>query len=385
MSFLYRRPILRHVNPEPLWILFLPDWNRVAGSRRCIMLAMGFSNSVAAMREKTLPLMASDKSPIPTLWLDTSVGIKLAKIMRGENLNEIEVRRGLQLRELIIELVKNGKLLCPEAGQEEEYEAERLDSEIFAEFSRLSRGARMNHRLLIQDAQIYRAMEAFCAGNREIRLPWRIYFHEDPLRAIEREKGRRVIVSVMNRPDSELVVRRRAIKLDILRHTEQLRQELTSKGQSFESQLKLEFNAVGDTMVRLLMAFAAKLKAGTADAWDWWGVSGYPAYFRRWKEMGGHPQNLYQFLTSAYVTSLPIVKISSQLFADLVTGSQPILSGDSMDVELLSMAIPLAQFVLTDKKMESRIKRLEIDLEWDTKVFSMSTVDGLFAELVTLR
>jgi hypothetical protein len=282
-------------------------------------------------------------------------------------------------------LVKNGKLLCPEAGQQEEYEAERLDSEVFAEFSRLARGARMHHKVAIQDAQIYRAMEAFCSGREEIILPWRIYFHGDPFRAIEREKGRRLIVSVMDRRDSEMVVRRQAVKQDILRHTEKLREELVSKGQSFESQLKLELRALGDAMIRMFADFAAKLKTGMPDLWDFMGISGFLQYSNRWKELGEHPGSLYEFLTSDYVTSLPMVKISSRLYADLVTGNQPILSGDSTDVELLSMAIPLAQFVLTDKKMENRIKRLGIDREWNAKVFSMSTVDGLFAELAALR
>jgi hypothetical protein len=343
------------------------------------------SNSVAATKPKITLAVVSEKSPIPTLWLDTSVGIKLAKIVRGEKLDAIEVKRGLELRELIIGLVKNGKLLCPEGGQQEEYEAERLDSEVFAEFSRLGRGARMHHRLVIQDAQIYRAMEAFCSGSEEIRLPWNIYFHEDPFRAIEREKGRRLIVSVMDKRDSEMVVRRQAIKQDILRHTEKLRLELVSKGRSFEAQLESELRALGDAMIRMLTDFTAKLRIGKADVWDFMGISGFLEYSNRWKTLGGQPRSLYPFLTSDYVTSLPMVKIESQLYADLVTGNQPILSGDSTDVKLLSMAIPLAQFVLTDKKMENRIKRLGIDVEWNTKVFSMSTVDGLFAQLSALR
>jgi flagellar biosynthesis regulator FlaF len=326
----------------------------------------------------------SEKSPIPTLWLDTSVGIKLAKIRRGESLSDIEVRRGLQLRELIVDLVRNGKLLCPEAGQEEEYEAERIDSEIFAEFARLSGGARMNHRLVIQDAQIYRAMEAHCLGLPQIKLPWRIYFHEDPFRAIEREKGRRLIVSCLDSPDSEFVIRRRAIKRDILQHTEKLRQELVSKGRSYESQLEAELRALGIAMARMIASYSVKLRAGTSDVWDYMGISGFLQYSDRWRTFGKHPRDLYGFLVSDSVTCLPVVKISSQLYADLVTGNQPLLSGDSMDVELLSMATPLAQFVLTDKKMENRVKRLGIDREWGTKVFSMSTVDALFAELAAL-
>ena len=271
------------------------------------------------------------------------------------------------------------------ADQEEEYEAQRLDSEVFAEFSRLSRGARMNHRLQIQDAQIFRAMDAFFKGCEEVVLPWRIYFHEDPVRAIDREKGRRVIVSVTMPPGSTFVQCRKVAKDDINHLAEQLRLELTSKEQTYEDQLKREYRALGDTVVRMLGDFYASSSVGRIDFWNYIGVSGFLQYVEHWKNLGGNPKGLHSFLVSDYTTSLPIVQISAQLFADLVTGNQPILSGDSTDVYQLSAAIPPAQFVLTDRKMENRVKRLQIDKKWGTRVFSMSTVDGLFAELAALR
>ena len=329
--------------------------------------------------------MESEKSPIPLLWLDTFVGINLAKINRGEERRDLEVTRGLRLRELVIELVKEGKLLCPMADQEEEYEAERLDSEVFAEFSRLSRGARLNHRFEIQNAQIYRAMDAFCGGTEEIVLPWGIYFYEDPVRAIQREKDRRVIVSVTAPIGSPIVQRRRSVKKEIICQTEQLRLKLTSKGQSYEAQLKLESRALGDTMVRMLTDFYSNVKSGSIDFWQWMGVSQFQEYVAHWKNLGGDPRSLHSFLISSYTTALPVVEISAQLFADLMTGNQPIMSGDSADVDQLASVIPVAQFVLTDKKMENRVKRLRIDQKWGTKVFSMSTLDGLFAELIALR
>jgi hypothetical protein len=52
-----------------------------------------------------------------------------------------------------------------------------------------------------------------------------------------------------------------------------------------------------------------------------------------------------------------------------------------MDVKHLSLAIPMAHFVLTDRKMANRIAELGIDKEWNAAVFSESTIDGLFAEL----
>jgi hypothetical protein len=75
------------------------------------------------------------------------------------------------------------------------------------------------------------------------------------------------------------------------------------------------------------------------------------------------------------------MKIKSQLNAKLVTDNRVTESGDSMDVKHLSLAIPLAHLVLTDRKMANRIIELGIDREWNTSVFSESTIDNLFAEL----
>lgn len=332
------------------------------------------------------PRVVSEKPPIPTLWLDTSVVVKLVKIGKGENLSAIEVDRTLRLRELVLRLVTDAKLLCPTSDQEEEYEAKRLDSEIFAEFSRLSRGVRMNHRLVVQDAQVYRAMDAFCSGQQEIDLPWRIYFHEDPFRTIERQKDRRFIVSVTTPPGSPLISLQKAAKADVLCHAENLRQELAAKGQSYDDQFGRELEALGATMARMFRDFNGKLALGRPPEFmEMMGISGFLEYLRHWKNLGNPPRDLHKFMVSDWVKSLPAIRIGAQLFADLVTGNQRVMPGDPADVNLLSTAIPVAHFVLTDKRMERRIKRIGVDREWNTKVYSMSTVDDLFSELESLQ
>ncbi len=56
-----------------------------------------------------------------------------------------------------------------------------------------------------------------------------------------------------------------------------------------------------------------------------------------------------------------------------------------MDVELLSVAIPVSHFVLTDKKMSDRIKRRGINTDWATEVYSLSEIAALFEKLEALR
>jgi hypothetical protein len=113
----------------------------------------------------------------------------------------------------------------------------------------------------------------------------------------------------------------------------------------------------------------------------------FEAYFAEWRHLTNKFsdwEGLCNFLVSDHFFELPAVKISSQLCAKLATDSRPIEFGDSMDVNHLSMAIPLAHFVLTDRKMANRIKNLEIDRDWNAKVYSESTIEELFAELEKL-
>ena len=56
-----------------------------------------------------------------------------------------------------------------------------------------------------------------------------------------------------------------------------------------------------------------------------------------------------------------------------------------MDVDLLSVAIPASHYVLTDKRAAERIKRRGIDVEWGTKVYSLSQISQLFEQLEALR
>ena len=107
-----------------------------------------------------------------------------------------------------------------------------------------------------------------------------------------------------------------------------------------------------------------------------------------WREIGGDPpdwEGVFAFFRSPYFTELPLSYIESRLTAELLTGNEPIAPGDSMDVQLLAVALPIAHFVLADRRMEQRIKKLRLDVNCATAVYSMSTIEGLFAQLENLR
>jgi len=330
--------------------------------------------------------VVAHKLSLPTLWVDTSIGIKLAKLHMGEAISEIEELRLAKLKESVTDLVRSCKLLCPEGDQEFEYSGERLDEGISGEFAKLSRGIRMLPHQGVHDAQTFRAMRAHVRRDAQLELPAEIYFSSNPVLELKRITSQSVFVSVHGLPPMLLGMNNET-RRGMLTHCEDLRQKNVAKGRSYDEQFALEKRAFIDSMADFARSFAEKLVSGKIKFWEYFAFDGYERYFREWHRLTGKLsdwEGLGGFFTSDYFYQLPIVRISSQLYAKLVTDNRPIEPGDSMDVKHLSMAIPMAHFVLTDRKMANRITGLGIDREWNSRVFSESTIDDLFAELAKI-
>ena len=336
-----------------------------------------------------IPKVTSEKPAIPTLWLDTAVVIKLTKIERGEALQPIEVERLTRLKNLVEKLMEEGKLLCPEADQEEEYAGQRLDREVHGDFLQLSLGVALRHRQGIFDYQAQLGMKAYVQRADTISIPLDAYFHSDPVEELNVARERSIVIGANVFKDPEILLRRENAKAEVQQVWEALRQEFVVNKRSYEQQLQEEQNGFADALVYKVEEFQRKIRTGIApDFWEVMGVEGFLMFTLYWRELGGAPPGLegvHSFFCSSYFNNLPTARIRAQLGADLLTGNQSILPGDMMDVELLSVAIPASHFVLTDKKMADRIRRRAISTEWGTEVYSLSEIAALFEKLEALR
>jgi hypothetical protein len=336
----------------------------------------------------SIPKITSEKPSVPTLWVDTSVVIKLTKIARGESLQAIEVERLTHLQELVRKLGESGKLLCPRADQEEEYVAGRLEKDVHGDFLVLSLGVALRHRQGIFDYQAQLGMKAYVQRLESITVPLLAYFHSDPVKELEEARQRSMLIGVNPFKDSEILARRSVAKAEVQRVWENLRQEFVAEKRTYEAQLREEQRGYADAMAHKVEEFQQKVRSGIApDSWEFTSVEGFLMFLSYWKDLGGKPsgpQGLHPYFCSSYFNDLPVARIREQLGADLLTGNQPILTGDMMDVELLSVAIPISHFVLTDKRMSERVKRRGIDKDWGAEVYSMSDIDGLFCKLEAL-
>jgi hypothetical protein len=256
------------------------------------------------------PRLKLEKPALPTLWVDTSVAIKLAKIERCN-----------RLREFVFGLVRAGKLLCPESDQEEEYVAQRLDDSVHSVFTSLSLGISLNHRLGIFDSHVFKGMQAFASNSETIHIPASTYFHGDPVRELERVRHERFIISVGLTKGSEIIKRRAVAKANIAGSWEQLRQELVLKGQSYEKQLEVETRGEWGAIVENVRKFETNLVLGRHDFWDFMAATGPLLYHNYWRDLGGHPsgwEGVKGFFCSTHFSELPLSFVSCRLIADLI-------------------------------------------------------------------
>jgi hypothetical protein len=126
---------------------------------------------------------------------------------------------------------------------------------------------------------------------------------------------------------------------------------------------------------------------GTHDLWAFMAATTPMRYRTFWNELRGQPpdwEGVIEFFRSPYFDQLTQPYIECRLVAALLTGNEAITPSDPMDIELLGVGLPVSHFVLTDRRMEQRIKKLKLDAFCDTHVYSMSNIDGLFEKLEKL-
>lgn len=327
-----------------------------------------------------VPVVSSKKPQLPTLWVDTFVGLGLAKDKSDPRLQH--------LKDIAWKLVRDGKLLCPQADQEEEYHGTRMYEAATREFESLSLGIRFRHRQGILDHQVALAMRAFLGNASTFTIPLDTYFHEDPVKKLTATRGERFFISVRMPVLDELQPRRESAKAEGREQLEALRKHLVAEGQTYDQQFAVEQKGYVDVMVEMAAKLETWFNSDSTDAWKFLGFQSYLLYRHLWKDLGGKPTGLpglCEFFRSSYFGNLPLSRISSQLYADILTDKErEVQPSDSMDIQFLSAAIPACHYVLTDKNMENRIRRRNIAQEWGTQVFSLRTSDGLLAELERL-
>jgi hypothetical protein len=314
-----------------------------------------------------------EKCPIPIIWLDTSVLLKLALLKLGR-LSDAQKPRLQRLREQIYSLTRSGKLLCPEAGQPREVWARR--SEFMDVLDELSLGVAVKRG--IEDVQVERLMAAYIEGKELVRFRYTDAFASDPIRKAQEALTSKYFVTV----DMGLMAtvdRIKSQRRGIYTEWEALRQRCFHAGIKYEEQLQREnFGGINEK-IKMARDWTIKfIRNEEPTDNEFWSHHYMCNLIEIWNLLSGQPkgfEGLINFLYSPYFASAPSVEISSKIVAKLMVGATPIANGDAMDVDHISSMLPYADLIVVDRRMRHMIRGLKLDSKYKTEVCYIGNSD----------
>lgn len=325
----------------------------------------------AALKIKT------SKLPVPLLWLDTWVFVRLAKWRAGEIDGE-DGKKLAHLYERLVALRDEHRLITPETGHDLEIEAgARLVDETRTIMSQVSLGVSTHFRIG-RDAQIHRALRAYAERQMTIEMPWRDVFTEDPIAEIGKE-GPLIRVD-LNTSRDELAQHLRSSE-ELATKLEAIRLDARSRHETFEQRLAIELRGVIDATVEIERSLTTKIASAVPASADEW--IRYAFEVGRWKrtlakhldEKGAGATdddlaNLIRFYESPWWSEIPAIRIICELYALKLTGSEAIRASDVMDMEQIAVLLPFADAMVLDRSMADKVRRLRLPERYGTNVLT---------------
>lgn len=186
------------------------------------------------------PFIKINKSPIPILWLDTSIILNMTLLRLGMKLEAVQKIRIEHLYKAIKKATREGKLICPLADQDEEIWIER--KECLKTIHELSLGISTDSTLAVQEKLFELFAEAYITRKKLIEMDYNILFYKDPTQEIKHVLSSKFYVTT----DPPLIggpEMAKSRKEKILKHLNKLREENVAKNVTFETQKEAEFMA----------------------------------------------------------------------------------------------------------------------------------------------
>jgi hypothetical protein len=319
-----------------------------------------------------------EKCPIPLVWLDTHVIVRLVQLQQGK-LTGPTAAQYKALSQRLSRLTSAGKIICVKADQDDEvWGAERrsfLDA-----IHRLSFGVDMRHKLAIEEKHTVAMMAAYIRGDRYVHLSYKDAFFRDPIRENVEARTQQFIVTVDMGifPSIDEVKKQRRSLHD---SWERLRADRRAAGIGFEKQRQLELQGRVNALIEMAGDAGRKMLAGhQPDRNEMAAYVDVARMISTWNELGGIPPGkfgLARFIDSLHFAVQPINQVESALVAMLVTGTDPIQSGDEMDVHHIAMMLPFVDMMIVDRRMRHYLNHLGLPKRYSTKVLSSADWQGI--------
>ncbi len=330
---------------------------------------------------RKLSMVRGERPPVPVLYLDTPLIENIIRYALGQPLAEPIAANSRALYDKVMDMVKEGKLICPE----DSFHREALQMggtqawEGLNIIRTLSEGLSFKHSQSIEDFQVFRALRGFIDGNGPVnyRKFWQDAFQKETVNAIMKKRPSVVfkgVLALAEKPGTaasrqegpESISTRLRIRCDdaSLKDERQLQQRSTRHLRDLV-RLGMKYQSVtGETQKRRFDGFWAGQKLDLPIA--------------LWNHYGGKPEGLeglVSFYESKHFRDVPAIKIKRNIWNALSVNH-------SEGLNILSSVLPYADIMILGRKMTGVVRdMLRLDVEFDTEIYSVDEHDLIMAAL----
>lgn len=316
------------------------------------------------------PKIVIEKSPIPIVWLDTSIITKMCMFRHTPDKLEPPQRCKIErLYNLVYEYGRAGKIICPLADQEGEVWAKR--DEWMDTIRDISLGIECVSIKEVQENQQQKAMAAYLAKAPSIRLSYMDAFHKDPVKELK-EKLRQPFFLTVNYGIIFGEEYHRKNNKVFLEKLNLQRTRNVSAGTKFETQLRSELSGEISAIIEMVKALANGNVQNEEEEFNaFCATINLNGQLAAWEYNSGKLNDLdglIAFHRSDYNTMCPYHNLSCNLYAKIMIDPQPIRSGDPMDISHISTLMPYSDLFITDNAWSTFLNKKDFNKVYNTTV-----------------
>jgi hypothetical protein len=338
---------------------------------------------------RKLSMVRGERSPVPVLYLDTPVIENIIRHALGDRLAEPTAANSKALYEEVMDLVKDGKLICPE----DNFHREALQmggTQAWKGLNiirTLSEGLSFKHSQSIEDFQIFRALRGFIDGNGPVnyRKFWQDAFQKETVDVIMKKRPSIVFKGVLAIAEKPRAAANQQGGPESL--STQLRIRYDEASLKDEQQLQQRSTRHLRDLVRLGMKYhSIRGEVQKRDLESFWVGQKIDLPVALWNHYGGKPEGvegLASFYESEHFRDVPAIKVKRDIWHALSDHAEGLrrVTGPA-DVNILSSILPYADIMIIGRKMTDVVRDgLELDLMFDTEIYSTDEHDLIMAVL----
>jgi len=329
---------------------------------------------------QNFPFFHIEKCPIPIVWLDTSIITNITKWKNNFTLQPLQEKRIVKLFNKLIQLIGNGKIICPMADQESEIWAHR-DSWLKT-MNSLSLGIRTKSELDIYNSQLTKSMKAYVDDENDIYISYLDIFSNNPIEQLQTAISKNFYVCI-NRDIIGGTSYQYNLKKELYEQVEEQRKINVKNKISFSEQLDKEYSSRIETLIlQLKQSYVDLFLLDKNDTNSFFCVETLMSELYKWAEVSGKNDDingLVNFHYSNYYKEMPITNLSCNICAYLMTKDSKIETGDSMDVKHISTVMPYTNLFITDRKMRNYLKQNKFDKMYNVKICYIGDEDEIYS------